>query len=761
MSIIPTSEISKIISIIQKNELKANKPFLEKLAKKRNTHDDILKIGALCLQNNRIQDALIIFNILANSPSNDVRVFYNLGLIYQTLNRNHEALDAYDKALKILPDDIETLINKCSLLNDLHDSIAALKIANHVITLKPQIPQAWLNKGLAQISLHQLNDGINSYHQALRLDNKYCEAWTNLAVAYFLQGKLQESLEACDTSISINPNNAEAHLNKATILIEIKQYKKSIAELDQVLALSPNNYKALSNKGLALTQLRQFDAAINCLDSAINLNPNHPNSWFNKGLLLSEVSKYDESIICFQKLFSLEPNIDWADGELIHTKMKICLWEDDFDKQIESLKNKILVGQKVISPFALLPIIDDPKLHKDCSEIFIKTTVNSYTESINVINKNKKIKVGYFSADFHNHATSYLMAEFFELHNKNDFEIYAFSYGPNNLDEFQKRLKCAFNQFIDVSNSTNFEILELCQELNIDIAVDLKGYTQDARIELFSLRLAPIQIQYLGYPGTLAADYYDYVVADKIVISDINREFFTEKVIYLPNCYQVNDSKKIIPDKKFLREELGLPIDGFVFCCFNNNYKITPIIFDSWMRILENVPNSVLWLYEDNDFVSKNIKTEASKRNIDPNRIIFAKKMSLSDHLSRYYLADLFLDTFPYNAHTTASDALWCGLPLITISGNSFASRVARSLLRATNLEDDLATLSFEEYETLAINLAKNPEKLSFIRSQLISNRFKCRLFDTSLFTKYVEDAYKKVISNKKLGLPNVDVFIN
>ena len=405
-----------------------------------------------------------------------------------------------------------------------------------------------------------------------------------------------------------------------------------------------------------------------------------------------------------------------------------------------------MTKERVASPFVLLSLFDDAALHKKSSEIYLKSKhqFNPVLGPILKLSANQKIRIGYFSADFHNHATGYLMAELFELHDKNQFELVGFSFGPMVNDEMRQRLEKSFDQFIEVDNKSDMEIAQLSRGLNIDIAIDLKGFTQDSRTGIFANRAAPIQVNYLGYPGTMGANYVDYIIADKTIIPIESQSCYSEKVVYLPNSYQVNDRKRLISEKQFTRQELGLSENDFVFCCFNNNYKILPATFDGWMRILKSVDGSVLWLFKDNPWAAENLKKEAQKQGIDGQRLVFAERMPLPDHLARHRQADLFLDTLPYNAHTTTSDALWTGLPVLTLIGQSFASRVAASLLNALGLPE-LITNTQEEYEILAIELAKNPRQLAEIKLKLANNRFTAPLFDTPLFTKNLEAGYIKM----------------
>ena len=351
---------------------------------------------------------------------------------------------------------------------------------------------------------------------------------------------------------------------------------------------------------------------------------------------------------------------------------------------------------------------------------------------------NKKIRIGYYSADFREHAMSYLLANLFEQHDKTKFELIAFSFGSGKNDEIRNRISSSFDKFIDVNLKSDKEIFQLSRDLKIDIAVDLMGFTQNSRFNIFFQRCAPIQVNYLGYPGTLSANCIDYLIADKILIPKENQKYFSEKIVYMPDSYQVNDSKRKISDKIFTKKELNLPEDGFVFCCFNQSYKITPYVFDIWMRLLRRVEGSVLWLMKDSDIGLNNLKNEAQKRGVEPDRMIFAEKMSNVEHLARHRLADLFIDTFPYTAHTTCSDALWSGLPVITRMGESFVSRVSASLLTAIGLSE-LITKTEKDYEELIFKIANNKSLLSELKKKLNKNRLIKPLFNTKLFANNIE----------------------
>ena len=600
-----------------------------------------------------------------------------------------------------------------------------------------------------EIALHIYNSKPE-YFDNLRLLNLIC----------FKKKDFSLALDFINKAIKINPNFAEAYNEQGNALNELKQLKLSIKSYDQAIKLNPKYTDAYYNKGLALHELKRIELAIENYDQAIKINPNHVYSHNNKGYALQKLKKIEASIESFYNVLKINPNFDFLLGELVHAKNKLCDW-NSFNKDLETLKNKINEKKKSSTPFPVLQLYDSPSIQKNTAEIYVKEKFykEKILNPISIVKKNKKIRLGYYSADFYNHAMSYLLAGLFKQHDKSKFELFAFSFGPEKNDEMSKKIPNYFNDFVKVNFKTDKEIAEISRNLKIDIAIDLLCFTTNNRMGIFSERCAPIQVNYLGYPGTSGANFIDYIIADKILIPKESQKYYSEKIIYLPNTYQARDSSLKISDKIFKREELGLPKNAFVFCCFNQNNKITPNIFDIWMRILKTVDKSVLWLLEDNSIAVKNLRKEAKKRKIDPKRIIFAKRMSMTNHFARHKCADLFIDTFPYGAHTTCSDSLWAGLPIVTLMGKSFASRVGGSLLNAINLEE-LITITEKEYEKLIMELANNSYLLKEIRNKLHKNRFTKPLFDTKLYTKNIELAYTKIYEKhlNKLPAKNIDI---
>ena len=492
-------------------------------------------------------------------------------------------------------------------------------------------------------------------------------------------------------------------------------------------------------------ELKRYDHALVSYGHAIQLNPDYTEAYFNQGVTFGELKRYDDALVSFDRAIQLNPEMNYLLGDFISTKMHLCDW-GNLDVLVNQLTGNIIKQKLATTPFITLALIDNPKLQKQSAEIYIndKHPISNTLPNINKYPKHQKIRIGYFSADFHNHATMHLMAELFEYHDKSKFELIAFSFGPDVQDEWRQKAISSFDQFIDVRNKSDIEVASLARELTIDIAVDLKGFTQNERANIFAHSAAPIQVNYLGYPGTMGAEYMDYIIADPILIPEDNREHYSEKIAYLPNSYQVNVKERLISDKVLSRKGVGLPDNAFVFCSFNNNYKITPETFDCWMRILQVVEGSVLWIFKSHETAVENIKKEAELRGIDSSRLVFASFLPVEEHLKRIQLADLFLDTLPYNAHTTASDALRVGLPLLTLIGESFASRVAASLLNAVGLPE-LITATKEAYESLAIELATNPEQLRMIKDKLVRNLPTSLLYNTKLFTQHIELAYQEM----------------
>ena len=636
----------------------------------------------------------------------------------------------------------------------------AVDMIGMAIEINPHVPDYHSNRGNALQELQQFEVAVTSYDKAIKLNPEFAQAYINRGAALKELQHLEAAIASYEQAIRLQPGLAQAYSNRGIALKELHQLPAALASYDQAIALKPDYAEAYYNRSITLQELKQLDAAVASYDAAIALKPDYAEAYSNRGAALKDLKQIDAALASFDKAFDLSPDIEYLLGMRLHTKMFLCDWRD-FETHILALREKIQSTMKAttcLSALALpLSMSEQHQVAKTwCSD---KHPAKASLGPIAKRSRQQKIRIGYFSADFQNHATAYLMAELFERHDKTKFELIAFSFGPNAKDAMRKRLMQAFDQFIDVAASSDQAVAQLSRELGIDIAIDLKGLTQDSRLDIFSYQAAPIQVSYLGFPGSLGADYIDYLIADKTLIPTSSQAHYSEKIVYLPHSYQVNDRQRVIAQTQFTKKDMGLPEEGFVFCSFNNNFKITPSVFDVWIRILKAVDASVLWLFEDNVTAATNLRKEAQQRGLDPTRLVFARRMDLAEHLARHRLADLFLDTWPCNAHTTASDALWAGLPVLTCMGESFASRVAGSLLYAIDLPE-MVTSTPHDYQALAIELAKNLAQLKAIKEKLKCNLLTTPLFDSASFTKHIEAAYTKMYERYQAHLPPGHIYI-
>jgi predicted O-linked N-acetylglucosamine transferase (SPINDLY family) len=527
----------------------------------------------------------------------------------------------------------------------------------------------------------------------------------------------------------------------------------AIAAYDRALAIAPDNPVTWNNRGGAMLSLKQDEAGPALFRKALQLGPADPNIWSNRAHAFSALKRLPEAIADAEQALALDPNHASAQRMAFHCRLHTCDWS-----RRENDKRRITAGleadSRVVNALDHRGLCDSEREHLIAARLFAAEEFPAAAQPLwrGERYRHDKIRLAYLSTDFRAHAVASLIVGIFEHHDKTRFETTAISFSPDDRSETRQRIETAFDRFIDVQTMSDSQAAAIMRELEIDIAIDLNGYTGDSRTGILAFRPAPLAVNYLGYPGTMGAPFIDYIIADRTAIPPEHQIFQSEKVAYLPYAYQANDRKRRVGDTP-TRAEAGLPETGFVFSCFNNTYKIGPEIFDIWTRLLRDVDGSVLWLLEDNAIAATNLRREAQARGIDPARLIFAPRKLPHDHLARQALADLFLDTLPYNAHTTASDALWLGLPLVTCPGNTFPARVAASLLHAINMPE-LVTSSLNEYERLSLKLAREPEALAAVRAKLIANRDTQPMFDTASFAKDLERIYATMWERHQGGLP-------
>jgi predicted O-linked N-acetylglucosamine transferase (SPINDLY family) len=607
--------------------------------------------------------------------------------------------------------------------------------------------------GVLRAQRGDFSDAADLIGRAVALAPGNAGAQYNLGNVLRSLNRREEALSSYDRALAAAPENAAAWTNRGAVLQELRRPNEAMASFDRALSIDSGHVTAHYNRGNALRDLGRPEEALTNYRHTLALAPNYAPAWDAIGAVLQDSRRFEEALAAYARAYALDPDIPYVEGWRLHAKMQLCEWSG-LAADIARLENNVHAGKLAAAPFVLLACSGSSAVQliggrRYAEDKYPPEPLPWRTER----HDHERIRVGYISGEFREQATAYLTADLFETHDRNAFEIHGFAIGPSDSSPMRRRLERAFDVFRDAAGSSQRDVAHLIRKSEIDVLVNLNGYFGAEQTGVFAFRPAPIQINYLGFPGTMGAAYVDYIVADRIVIPEGQQGHFSEKIAYLPECYQCNDRKRPIATKLFTRLETGLPEQGFVFCCFNSSHKLTPDVFATWMRILDQVDDSVLWLLDSNPAVRRNLPREAARLGIAPNRLVFAPMMKLEDHLARLKLADLVLDTLPHNAHTTASDALWCGVPVLTLVGSTFAGRVAASLLKAAGLEE-LVTLTAADYEALALKLARDVSLMAGLRSKLSINRENCALFNTPRFARHIEAAYKAMYERLRRGLP-------
>ncbi len=571
------------------------------------------------------------------------------------------------------------------------------------------------------------------------------------AVRLHQAGDVAAALTLYDQVIALDPANASAHNNRAAGLAGLGRFADAADGYAQVERLLPAYAGAPTFRGNALLNLSRQADAIACYERALAIDPAHADAHNNMGNALRELDRLEEAIESYGRALAIRPDYRGAAGMRQHLKMQRCDWSG-FDDAVAQIGALVAGGAPATTPLPFIALVDDPALHRLCARMHVADYPRPSPAFPPARSDGERIRLCYVSRDFQAHPVAQLIAEVFERHDRDRFELIAFSFGPDTGDAWRRRTAAAFDRFIDIQGMSDAQAAAVAREMGVDIAVDLAGFTQRMRAPIFAHRAAPVQVNYLGYPGTLGADFIDYIVGDHVVTPSGSEPFYDERIVRLGGAYQANRGYTRPTTPAPDRAAHGLPEHGVVYACFNSGYKITPAVFDRWMAILGQVESSVLWLLVAHPAARANLRREAQARGVDPDRIVFADNLAFEAHLDRLRLADLFLDTFPYNAHTTASDALRMGLPLLTCPGRSFASRVGASLLTAAGLPELIAA-SFDDYERLAVDLGTNPGRLKALRGKLNAKLPACALFDAAAFTKNLESAYIAMHERRRAGL--------
>lgn len=581
----------------------------------------------------------------------------------------------------------------------------------------------------------------NIYRKVLEQEPANENALHLIGVIYVRNEQYAELVRLYDLALIQDPESVGIYNNRGISLIHQGEFWLAIASFERALEVAPDNADTHTNLGGAFSRIGEYEKSLEHYTKAITIFPQHTEAHYNLGNTYRKLKLQDEAIAFFNRALAIDPQHKDAFYNLCLISRNVCDWSryDEFERE---MIRRAQLPKSTLMPFNLLSWCDDPGVQLACARNYIDGIIplNTLRLDASPESRNGRIKIAYLSSDLRQHVVAQLIVELFELHDRDKFEVFAFSHGPKDDSELSARLLKAVDHFMPVGHLSDSDVANLIKQQGIMILVDLNGHSQGARTRILAMRPAPIQVHYLGYIGSMGASFIDYVVVDKTVVPDKMQPFFTEKLLHLP-CYMVHDSQRVIASETMTREEAGLPKEGFVYCCFNNSYKITPKVFDIWMRCLLAVPESVLWLVEESDALQRNLRNEAESRGVNPGRLIFAARISTAQHLARLRLADLFLDTLIYNAGATACDALWTGLPLLTCQGDSFVARMGGGLVSAAGVPE-LVVDTLSEYERLAVELANKPALLQPLREKLTTQRDTSLLFDSQQFCNNLEKSY-------------------
>ena len=699
--------------------------------------------GVMQHENGEIDAAIESYQRATKIKHDYAAAYLNMGDALHEKQDLDAAICSYKQVIKIKPDDADAYYNIGTALKDKGELDIAIDSYKQAIKIKPDHAKAYYNMGIALKDKGELDAAIDSHKQAIKIKPDHAGAYYNMGNVLNEKGELDAAIDSHKQAIRIKPDHAEAYNNMGIALKDKGELDAAIYSYRQAIKIKPDYADAYNNMGNALNDKAESDAAIDSYKQALKIKPDYAEAYYNMGIALINKGEMDAAVDSYEKAIKIKPDYELAHSGKLYRQAHVCDWSG-IERGREVIP-KLGISAQYINPFEILPLEDAPERHRLRSEVFAKNEFKQKPLPLasRSTQKPKRLRIGYFSSDFKEHPVAYLMAKVIETHDRNFFEVYGYSIGPAKDDKMRHRLIKGFDVFDDVQDMSDQDVALLARQDQIDIAIDLTGYTQNSRSGIFAYRAAPMQINYLGYPGTMGANFIDYIIADPILIPSDSQKHYNEKIIQLPNSYMPTDNTRIFSERELTRLEMGLPEQGFVFCCFNNNYKISPTEFDVWMRLLLKVEGSVLWLRKSNKWSEGNFCKEAKSRGIDPSRLIFADRVPMDEHLARHRLADLFLDTFAFNAHTTATEALWAGLPVVTKLGQGFAARVAGSLLTAIELPE-LITETEMEYEALILDLATNPQRLAAIKQKLAANRLSKPLFNTELFTKHLEDGYQR-----------------
>ncbi len=701
-------------------------------------------------------NALSAYQAALKARPNHTESWIGCAHVLMNLKRFDEALEASAKAVRLDPRNANVLHNRGGILYAMKRPADALKVFDDALRLNPALAEFWAGRGTVLNELRRFDEAATAFDRALAIKPASADAW--LGRGNTLVGLLcyDDAIAAYRQAVALRHDLAEAWYGIASALSRLRRVDDAITAYDDVIRIRPGLAEAWVGRGSLFTDLRQVDAAHACFDRALALDGTLPETWFAKGSLFLETSEFEQAAAAYERSFAGRADQNFIKGFIAYAHAQVCNWPP-FESMRRDCVADIAAGLPAASPFIALACDTTAAEQLTCAKTYAGLNYSSASPARKVSpahngSDNGRIRLAYLCGDFHDHPVSQLAAGVFERHDRSRFETIALSTGPESGSDMRRRIAAAFDQFHDVRMQSDNDIARQIEQLGCDIVVDLTGLTQGGRTALLASKPAPVQVNWLGFAGTTGADFMDYIVADSVVIPPEIELCFTEKVVRLPGCYLPNDSTRAIASNVPSRADQALPDGAFVFCSFNNTYKITSAVFERWMNLLRQVDNSVLWLSRMNAAARANLQREAEGHGVDPGRLIFAQRAEREeDHLARLKLADLFLDTPGYNAHATSCDALWAGVPVLTCIGGTFAGRVAASALTALGMPE-LIVDTLESYQTLALDLARDPQRLAALRSRIAANRSTAPLFDTERFTRQIEAAYVAMHARAQRG---------
>lgn len=753
------TDLNHALAAFNAGRLDEARKSLSSLLKRSPDHLDSLYLLAVTEQAaQRHEESLALYRKVLAQNRHHPGVPYNMALLLSGLGRHTEALPQHDAAVRLAPGNFWTYVNRGNSRAALLQFEAAIADYDQALKIRSDCPEALTNKGNALREMGRFEEAMDAHNQALALRAHYADALSNRGVVLLKLKQPEQALTDLELATQLEPGNAKAWLNRGTALNAYhNRHVEALACYDRAIELQPEYAEAYLQRGVALSSLKHHDAALENYRKALELDAPSAKVWRMMGMAFMELKQWKDSLAAYRQARELDSNLDFHLNYLLRVQATLCDWSD-WERDLPALAEQIREDRGAAQPLDVMALLDSPQLQLQAASHLTELEYPERNTDTPLpraeTGAGQRIRIAYFSADFRDHPVSQQLVELLEHHDRSRFEIFGFSLGPGSSSLLGQRIAKAFDRFMDVHLRSDREIAYLARELKLDIAVNLSGYTADHRTGVFALRAAPVQVNYLGFPGTMGAGYMNYLITDTVVCPPGSERYYAEKLARLPHCFMPHDSTQAISDRTPTRSEFDLPETGFVFCCFNSFYKIAPQVFDIWMRLLQQVEGSVLWLSDGPAPAKENLRMEAGLRGIDPGRIRFAPRVEqMPDHLARYRLADLFVDTLPYNAHATACDALWAGVPVLTCTGESFASRVAASLLKAIGLPE-LITSTHTEYEARALELATKPQKLTSLRQKLAANRLTTALFDTRRLAGDIEQIYCAMYERYLNGLP-------